>query len=190
MSSGQPADAWQRRSRVGLSLFYGLAGVLHIVWPGPFLSITPQWVPFPHTVIFLSGMCELAGAVGICLRWTRAAAAIGLALYAVCVYPANIKHAIDSLSVRDASVLTWLYHLPRLALQPAIVWLPLFASDLIRWPVTRRSIDEGRKSAVDYSTVEDICTVSTNGDSNRGRNAIPETGKTIPEPRRYSKVED
>jgi len=190
MTSGHPTEAWQRRSRIGLSLFYGLAGVLHIVWPGPFLSIPPYWVPSPHAAVFLTGMSELAGAVGVCFRRTRAAAAIGLALYAVCVYPANIKHAIDSLSVADASMLRWLYHLPRLALQPVIVWLPLFASGLIRRPFTRCPGDEGLKPALDYSTGEDISTVRTNGDNNRGRNTIPETGKAVPEPRRYSKVED
>lgn len=61
MSSGDPTEAWQRRSRIGLSLFYGLASVLHIVWPAPFLSITPRWAPLPDAANFLTVVSELAG---------------------------------------------------------------------------------------------------------------------------------
>ncbi|MCD7107636.1 DoxX family protein [Rhizobium sp. DKSPLA3] len=124
--------------RIGLSLFYGAAGLLHLAWPAPFLTITPGWVPDPAMVIALTGVCELLGAIGLWLRGAKRPAAIGLALYAVCVYPANIKHAIDSLTAIDAGVLPWLYHLPRLALQPVLVWLPLYATGILRWPRRKR----------------------------------------------------
>ncbi|EMG51280.1 hypothetical protein WYI_22960 [Ochrobactrum sp. CDB2] len=97
-------DVWQRRCRWVLSAFYGLAGILHIVLPKPFLVITPAWVPEPETVIFLTGLCEIAGAAGLLVPRLRKAAAIGLALYAVCVFPANIKHAIDGLGDATASL--------------------------------------------------------------------------------------
>jgi uncharacterized membrane protein len=120
-------EAWRRGTRIGLTIFYAIAGVFHILLPAPFLSITPDWVPFPHIVIALTGACELAGAAGLLLPRFRRYAAIGLALYAVCVFPANIKHAIDSLVVHEPTIRAWLYHIPRLALQPVIVWLALFA---------------------------------------------------------------
>ena len=53
-----------------------------------------------------------------------------LALYAVCVFPANIKHAIDDLS-SGTGLPIW-YHAPRLLLQPLIVWWALWASKLRR----------------------------------------------------------
>jgi hypothetical protein len=43
-----------------------------------------------------------------------------LALYAVCVFPANIKHAIDSVQLPQLPT-SWWYHAPRLALQPVLV---------------------------------------------------------------------
>ena len=125
--------------RVGLSLFYAAAGMLHVVWPSPFLTITPGWVPYPHIVIALTGVCELLGAIGLWFRPTERFAALGLALYAICVYPANIKHAIDGLTAVDAGALPWLYHIPRLALQPVLVWLPLYAAGILRWPLGRRA---------------------------------------------------
>ncbi|PYE44122.1 putative membrane protein [Rhizobium sp. PP-F2F-G20b] len=124
--------------RIGLSLFYAAAGILHLVWPSPFLTITPGWVPYPTTVIALTGVCELLGAIGLWFRAVERPAALGLALYPVCVYPANIKHAIDGLTAIDAGVLPWLYHVPRLALQPVLVWLPLYAAGILHWPLRRR----------------------------------------------------
>ncbi|MEJ5081285.1 DoxX family protein [Ochrobactrum sp. MYb379] len=130
-------DVWQRRCRWVLSAFYGLAGILHIVLPKPFLVITPAWVPEPETVIFLTGLCEIAGAVGLLVPQLRKAAAIGLALYSVCVFPANIKHAIDGLGAATASPWQWLYHLVRLPLQPSLVLVALFAGNLFVWPFRR-----------------------------------------------------
>lgn len=120
-----------------LVVIYLLAGVLHVAHPRPFLTIVPGWVPWPEQVVLLTGLCEIAGAVGLTLpRWRRVAA-IGLALYAVCVFPANIKHAIDGL-VYARNTLGPVYHVPRLLFQPVIVWWTLFAGGVIDWPFGRR----------------------------------------------------
>ncbi len=120
--------------RIGLALVFGAAGVLHLLVPGPFLAITPDWVPQPETVIRLTGLAEIGGAIGLMTQRFRRAAGICLALYSVCVYPANLHHALDP----DVSLPTlgWGYHGPRLLLQPVIIWLCLWASEAIRWPFT------------------------------------------------------
>ena len=84
-------------ARLLLAALYLAAGIFHLATPDPFLLITPDWVPFPRQVILLTGLCEIAGAVGLMSRPLRRAAAIGLALYAVLVFPANVKHAIAGL---------------------------------------------------------------------------------------------
>ena len=116
-----------------LAAVYFAAGCFHLSTPGTFLLITPDWVPFPRDVILGTGVCELARAVGLLTRRFRYAAGIGLALYAVCVYPANIKHAIDGLPAGQVQLGLW-YHIPRLALQPVLVWWALFAGEVITWP--------------------------------------------------------
>lgn len=128
-------DRLRLRVAWGLALFYAAAGVLHIAVPGPFLSITPAWVPHAPLVIFMTGVCEIAGAVGLCIRRLRRFAGVALALYAVCVFPANVKHAIDSLGSASPGALAWLYHIVRLPLQPVLVWLPLFAASWVTWPL-------------------------------------------------------
>lgn len=120
--------------RIALGIAYAVAGVLHIVAPGGFLKITPGWVPFPETIVLLTGLAEIAGGLSLVfVRRLRRAAAIGLALYAVCVFPANINHAVNGIAIGGDS-LTWWYHGPRLLFQPVLVWLALWTGYVTDWP--------------------------------------------------------
>jgi uncharacterized membrane protein len=94
-------------------------------------------VPYPSGVILATGLCEIAGSFGLMTRSLRRAAGIAFALYAVCVFPANIKHAFEGLPAGQIQ-LGWWYHAPRLALQPVLVWWALFAGSVIDWPFRRR----------------------------------------------------
>ena len=128
------ADTLPRRvARWVLAAAFAAAGALHLVSPEPFLSITPDWVPQPETVIQLTGVAEILGALGLQVPRYRRAAGIGLALYAVCVYPANIKHAVDFFE-GGGDPGGWLYHGPRLLFQPVIVWWALWSAQVIDWP--------------------------------------------------------
>lgn len=120
-----------------LAGIYLIAGVFHLATPSTFLLIMPDWVPYPRQVILGTGLCELAGAAGLMTHSLRRAAGIGLALYAVCVFPANVKHAIDGLPVGQVQ-LNWWYHAPRLLFQPVFVWWALFAGEVVDWPFRRQ----------------------------------------------------
>ena len=124
-------------ARWALALAFGAAGVLHLTAPGPFLAITPDWVPWPERAVQFTGLAELAGAAGLMAPRLRKAAGWGLALYAVCVYPANVKHAVEGVAI-GGTALGWSYHAPRLAFQPLIVWWALWASGVVDWPFRRR----------------------------------------------------
>lgn len=81
-----------------LAAFFAAAGVAHL-FPDKLLAITPSWVPFPAQVIFVTGLCELAGALALVTRPLRWWAGVALAAYAICVWPANFKHAIDGIEL-------------------------------------------------------------------------------------------
>jgi uncharacterized membrane protein len=120
-----------------LAAAYFIAGIGHLRSPAGFLAITPAWVPHPATVVALTGIAEIAGAVGLLIPKVRRAAAIGLAAYAVCVFPANINHALNAIPLGGVT-LGWGYHAPRLALQPVLVWLALWVGGVIDWPFAGR----------------------------------------------------
>lgn len=133
-----PLQASRHVLRLILAAAYLAAGVLHLAYPAPFLGITPGWVPWPQAVIAATGVAEIAGAVALAgVPRLRRAAAVGLALYAACVYPANIKHALDAVAAGGAGA-WWPYHGPRLAFQPVIVWWALFAGGVTDRPFGRR----------------------------------------------------
>jgi uncharacterized membrane protein len=116
-----------------MAAFYFAAGALHLTATDGFLAIGPAWAPAPRQVVLLTGVCEIAGACALLAARRRRLAGIMLALYAVCVLPANVKHAVEGVAVGGLPT-SWWYHAPRLALQPVIVWWALFASEAIDWP--------------------------------------------------------
>ena len=122
-----------------LALFYAYAGYRHIVGPQPFLQIMPGWVPVPEAVIMLTGMAEIAGALALAQPLSlrlRQAGGIGLALYALCVWPANFHHMLLDMAREDGG---WgiAYHVPRMLAQPLIVWLALWTGRVLDWPFAR-----------------------------------------------------
>lgn len=125
-----------------LAVFYALAGYFHIVNPAPFLMIMPPYVPWPEAVVLGTGIAELAGAAGIIQPWSkplRRAAAIGLALYALCVWPANINHFVMDMA-RHYGGAGLAYHIPRMIAQPVIIWLALWAGGATNWPFRPRKV--------------------------------------------------
>ena len=126
-------DAIRRVMRLVMAAFYFAAGVVHLYAPDAFLPIMPDWVPQPSAVIVATGLCEIAGALALLTPQWRRAAGIMLALYAVCVFPANIKHAFENVVIPSLPT-SWWYHAPRLAMQPVLVWWALFCGEGVTWP--------------------------------------------------------
>jgi uncharacterized membrane protein len=116
-----------------IAVIYSGAGVMHLAIPDKLLLITPDWVPFAPQVIFLTGVFELAASIALITRPLRFWAGIAMAIYAICVWPANWKHAVEGIDLPHITN-SWLYHGPRLALQPVIAWWALYCAGVIDWP--------------------------------------------------------
>jgi uncharacterized membrane protein len=128
----------RRTMRFAMASLYVTAGFFHLRWPDAFLPIVPSWVPEPRDVILVTGVCELAGGTALLTRHLRWLAGVMLAAYAACVFPANIKHAIEGIQVAGLPT-SWWYHGPRLALQPFLVWWALFCAEVIDWPFSKQN---------------------------------------------------
>lgn len=126
-------DMARKFLRILLAIFYFGAGILHLKSPEGFLQITPNWVPFAPEVVAFTGIAEIAGAIGLFIPQVRRAAGIGLALYALCVWPANFNHALEDIAIGGRD-LGWWYHGPRLVFQPVLIWLALWVGNVINWP--------------------------------------------------------
>ena len=133
----QSSDRARTVLRWLLAALYLAAGIGHLRSPDTFLLIVPDWVPEPRAVILVTGLLEIAGALALLTQRWRRPAGVMLALYAVCVFPANIKHAVEGISIPPIPD-SWWYHAPRLAFQPVFVWWALFCSGVIDWPLRKR----------------------------------------------------
>ena len=101
--------------------------------------ITPSWVPFPQEVVLWTGIAEIAGAAALIQpvsKPLRQAAGFALALYALCVWPANINHFAMDMAREDGG-LGLGYHVPRMILQPILIALALWVGEA-SMPWTRK----------------------------------------------------
>lgn len=124
----------QNALRGGLSLAFLFVGIDHLLTPDRYDLMIPMWVPFPSQTIFLTGLCEIAGALGLWLKPTRWLAGLSLALYAITVSPANIQNWFNATQgiVVEGLPTDPTYYLIRLGFQPVIIFCALYAGTV--WP--------------------------------------------------------
>lgn len=115
-------------SRLLLALFFITAGVLHFIFPVQYASTVPPWLPWHRELVAVSGLCEIAGGIGILPIRTRVAAGIGLILLCLAVFPANVQMLLDARQAGKAPwilALLWL-RLPLQALLMMWIWSATF----------------------------------------------------------------
>ena len=71
-------------------LFFMGGGITHFTDPAFYESSMPPWIGFHTEIVYISGIFEILGAVGILLPPLRQWAGNGLILLVICVTPANI----------------------------------------------------------------------------------------------------
>ena len=130
-------DDWRGRMRWGLALALIFTGIDHLMNPGRYLPMMPAFLPLHAEIVLFTGLCELAGALALMIPRLRHLAGIMLAIYFLFVFPANIKDAVEGLSVEGLPAANW-YYWVRLAFQPLVIWWTLYAAEIIDWPFRRR----------------------------------------------------
>lgn len=124
---------WTRRFRRGsVALIAGAfvaIGVVHFVNPEPFVAIMPPFIPWKLGLVYVSGVFEILGGLGVALRPTRRMAAWGLMALLVAVFPANIYHAVGDIEVAGMQM-PLAYHLVRLPMQLVLI---AWVYQLVRW---------------------------------------------------------
>lgn len=71
-------------------LWFAGGGLGHFVATDFFTSIVPPYVPYPRTMVYISAVFELLGALGLLFVTTRLWAGYGLFALTLAVSPANI----------------------------------------------------------------------------------------------------
>jgi len=131
---GKRAD-WRACMRAGLAAALLFAGIDHLVTPGRYLSMMPDYLPLHFELVIFTGVCEIAGAIGLLWRRTRKLAGVMLAIYFVAVFPANLHNALHGTPIEGMPQDAWYYWL-RLAFQPVLLAWALYCSGA--WRLRRR----------------------------------------------------
>lgn len=123
-----PVEIAQLCTRIALAVVFVVMGALHFV-PGPargMAAMIPpalRFAPAP-VLVAATGVCEVAGGVGLLLPATRVAAAVCLAVFLVAVFPANAYAAAhpERFGVFGTPLV------PRLLLQLVLIGLCVFCA--------------------------------------------------------------
>jgi len=111
-------------SPIAVATMFIVAGTLHFLRPGPYAGIVPPKLPHPLALVYLSGVAELAGGIGVLVPRVRVLAGRGLVLLLIAVFPANVQMLA---SARAAGAPPWFeatlwLRLPLQVLLIAWVW--------------------------------------------------------------------
>ena len=89
------------------------------------IKLVPKPFPYPRQIIFVTGILEILGAIGLLIPQLRTAAGICLAILFVAMFPANINAALKKVPLRGKPATPlWL----RLPMQMLFIALALWVA--------------------------------------------------------------
>lgn len=99
-------------------LLFLMAGIGHFAMESFFTGMMPEWVPFRKAVVYISGVTEIALAIGLFMKRTRYITGFLIAIFLVLVFPVNIYMAFTAANYDVSAIALWL----RLPLQFVLIW--------------------------------------------------------------------
>ncbi|MFC9894331.1 DoxX family protein [Nocardia sp. NPDC127579] len=96
-------DSWAHAAALGLAAMFLLTASAHFLEPrrGGLIAMVPPRLANPAAWVTLTGVLEVAGAIGLLIPATTRLAAIGLALLLLVMFPANIRAARADLGIKS-----------------------------------------------------------------------------------------
>lgn len=142
-------DTWAVAAAHGMAVMLVLTASAHFVPEGvtvmpnhgDMVAIVPPFVPFPSLMVYLTGVFELLGALGLVIRPTRWAAGLALALLFVLLLPANIYAALADVPFGGEAATPLWQRIPEQVVYIAIVLWAAATAPRPQWaqrPLLRR----------------------------------------------------
>ena len=117
-----------KRARVGLTVFFAFAGIGHFVKTAEMSQMLPASVPYRVELIYISGVLELLGAIGVWIPTLTRLTGLCLIVMLLCVLPANIYSAIEHVEFGGHSAGP-VYLLVRVPFQLFLMWWTYWATE-------------------------------------------------------------
>jgi uncharacterized membrane protein len=117
-----PASWPKRIALLLLAAAFTYAGITHFTGPEFFVAIVPPYLPEPLLLVYVSGVAEIAGGLGVLVPRLRRLAGYGLLALLVAVFPANIHMALNPELFPQMSPTALIVRLPIQFVLAAWVW--------------------------------------------------------------------
>lgn len=89
--------------RISMSVMLTFTSIAHFIYTEGMAMMLPEFIPFKTEVIYLTGLIEIAAAIGLLIPRLRTITAWLLILFFVLILPANIYSALEQVNYQNAS---------------------------------------------------------------------------------------
>jgi len=97
-------STWQVSVAWALAAMFGFTASAHFTkTKEDLIAMVPKAFPNPRFMVYLTGVLEVLGAIGLLVPATRTLAALGLVLLLVAMFPANVGAAMKGTKLRGKS---------------------------------------------------------------------------------------
>jgi uncharacterized membrane protein len=115
--------SWQASARDALALMLFLTASGHFTsMKDDLVRMMPGWIPWPRAMVYFTGICEVAGAIGLLIPSVRHAAGLCLVAFFIAILPANIHAAREGITLRGKPATALLWRIPMQVVFIALAW--------------------------------------------------------------------
>lgn len=117
------------RARIGLTLFFLFTALGHFIRTDEMAAMVPPSIPYPVQLVYLTGILEALGAVGVWIPPLRRVTGFCLIIMLIAFLPANIYSAVNRIDFGGHGAgPTYLFL--RVPFQLFVMWWTYFATEL------------------------------------------------------------
>ena len=106
--------------RVILAISIIIVGITHFSSPDTYVKIVPSGLPYPLELVYISGVFEVLGGIGLLVPNVSQFSAWGLIALFIAVFPANINMAVNHIHLDNIPDSPW-FQAVRLPFQAVLI---------------------------------------------------------------------
>ena len=109
-----------------------------------FVAMLPRPLPKDVRIIYLTGLTEIAGAIGMLIARTRRAAGLGLVIQLAAMFPANVNAALKGVRLRGKPPTALWLRAPMQLLYIGMIWWAAIGTNLHEQVKDRAAVSSRR----------------------------------------------
>ncbi|GCE24108.1 DoxX family protein [Dictyobacter kobayashii] len=126
-NTGIAAAKLKKPARITLGIVFMFASIFHFTATDVEIQLVPPFLPWRRAAIYITGVFELLGGIGVLIPRFQVVAGRGLAALLVAIFPANIYHTFARKRFQGPTR-SPIYHILRWPMQGLLVWWALWCS--------------------------------------------------------------